>query len=193
LRDLELFGAVMRAGTYRLGPANGHLIVKTGRTGLGRRAGHDLTIEVTQWEATATVDPADPAASSVTVTIDVDSFAVREGAGGVKPLTDGDRAEIKRTLQREILHSDRHPSITFQSTQVTGTPAAFEVEGELTILDQTRTVTVRGAATDGDRLLGGATVVQSQFGIKPYSAFFGALKLADEVEIAFELGVPSPA
>lgn len=193
----------MRAGTYDLGPANGQLIVKTGRTGLGRRAGHDLTIEVTQWEATATVDPADPAASSVTVTVDVGSFAVREGTGGVKPLTDGDRAEIKRTLQREILHPDRHPSITFQSTRVTGTAAEFEIEGELTILDQTRPVTVRGSAhagtgtgadgAAGDRLTGGATVVQSQFGIKPYSAFFGALKLADEVEIAFELGVPSPA
>jgi polyisoprenoid-binding protein YceI len=196
----------MRAGTYSLGPANGQLILKTGRTGLGRRAGHDLTIEITQWEATATVDPADPAASSVTVTVDVDSFAVREGAGGVKPLTDGDRAEIKRTLQREILHTDRHPSITFQSTQVTGTPESFAIEGELTILDQTRPVTVRGSAQDGGaddgggaeggagaRLRGGATVVQSQFGIKPYSAFFGALKLADEVEIGFELGVPSPA
>jgi polyisoprenoid-binding protein YceI len=183
----------MRAGTYGLGPANGQLILKTGRTGLGRRAGHDLTIEVTQWEATATVDPADPAASSVTVTVDVDSFAIREGTGGVKPLTDGDRAEIKRTLQREILHTERHPSITFQSTQVTGTPESFAIEGELTIVDQTRQVTVRGSAGDGDRLRGGATVVQSQFGIKPYSAFFGALKLADEVEIAFELGVPSPA
>lgn len=184
----------MRAGTYTFGPATGRLIVKTGRTGLGRRAGHDLTIEVTQWEATATVDPADPAASSVAVTVDVDSFQVREGTGGVKPLTDGDRAEIKRTLQREILHTDRHPQITFQSTQVTGTPEAFEIEGELTILDQTRPVTVRGSADgEGDRLRGGATIVQSQFGIKPYSAFFGALKLADEVEIAFELGVPSPA
>jgi polyisoprenoid-binding protein YceI len=182
----------MRAGTYNIGPANGRLLIKTGRAGLGRRAGHDLTIEVTQWEATAVVAPAEPGASSVTVTIDVDSFAVREGAGGVKPLTDGDRAEIKKTFQREILHTDRHPSITFQSTQVTGAPESFSIEGELTILDQTRPITVRGSA-GGERVSGGATVVQSQFGIKPYSAFFGALKLADEVEIAFDLGVPSRA
>jgi polyisoprenoid-binding protein YceI len=179
----------MRAGTYSLGPATGQLVIKTGRTGLGRRAGHDLTIEVTQWEATATVDPADPAASSVTVTVDVDSFAVREGTGGVKPLTDGDRAEIKRTLQREILHTDRHPSITFQSTQVTGTLESFAVQGELTIRDQTRPVTVRGEAAGDDRVRGGATVVQSQFGVKPYSAFLGALKLADEVEIAFDVNL----
>jgi polyisoprenoid-binding protein YceI len=182
----------MDAGTYRLGPADGRLLIKTGRTGLGRRAGHDLTIEVAGWEAIATVDPADPGASSVTVTVDVDSLVIREGGGGVKPLSDGDRAEIKRVIQREILQTSRHPAITFQSTQVTGTPESFEIEGELTIRDLTRPVTVHGSVA-GDEVRGGATVIQSRFGIKPYSAFFGALKLADEVEMAFDLRVPSRA
>jgi polyisoprenoid-binding protein YceI len=172
----------MRTGTYDLGPGNGRLLVKTSRTGLGRRAGHDLTIEVTEWAANAVVDPN---GSSVTVTVDVDSFAVREGAGGVKPLTDGDRGEIKETIQQQILETARFPKITFRSTQVAGGPESFTIEGDLTIRDVTRPVTVRGAA-DGDRVRGGATIVQSQFGIKPYSAFFGALKLADEVEIVFD-------
>jgi polyisoprenoid-binding protein YceI len=172
----------MRTGTYDVGPGNGRLLVKTSRTGLGRRAGHDLTIEVTEWAANAVVDPN---GSSVTVTVEVDSFAVREGTGGVKPLTDGDRAEIKETIQQQILETARFPKITFRSTQVAGSAESFTIEGELTIRDVTRPVIVRGAA-DGDRVRGGATVVQSQFGIKPYSAFFGALKLADEVEIAFD-------
>ncbi|HEY7487323.1 MAG TPA: YceI family protein [Streptosporangiaceae bacterium] len=176
----------MRAGTYSLGPPSGALLIKTSRTGLGRRAGHDLTIEVTGWEATVDADPAAPAGSAVSVSIDTDSFAVREGAGGVKPLTDGDRAEIKKTIQRQILHTAQHPTITFQSTRVAGTSESFTIDGDLTIMGVTRPVTVRGTA-EGDRVRGGATVVQSQFGIKPYSAFFGALKLADEVEIAFDL------
>lgn len=176
----------MDAGKYDLGPSNGALQVKTSRTGLGRRAGHDLTIEVTGWEATVEADPAEPAGSAVTLSIDVDSFQVREGTGGVKPLTDGDRAEIKQTIQREILHTAEHPKITFRSTSVAGTNDAFTVDGDLTIVGVTRPVTVRGAV-DGDRVQGSATVVQSEFGIKPYSAFFGALKLADEVEILFDL------
>ncbi|NUL33985.1 YceI family protein, partial [Streptomyces lunaelactis] len=36
-------------GTYRLGPSTARLLIKTGRAGLGRRAGHDLTIEATRW------------------------------------------------------------------------------------------------------------------------------------------------
>ncbi|HEX6471538.1 MAG TPA: YceI family protein [Streptosporangiaceae bacterium] len=162
---------------------------------MGRRAGHDLTIEVTAWEATATVNPADAGSSSVSVTIDVDSLAVREGAGGVKPLTDGDRAEIQRVVRQEILHTERHPTITFRSTRVRGTPEAFVIEGELTIRDVTQPVTVRGAVdgAGGGRVRGSATVTQSRFGIKPYSAFFGALKLADDVEVSFDLTLPAQA
>jgi hypothetical protein len=49
---------------------SGRLLVHTTRTGLGAKAGHDLTIEVTRWRAHATVDPAIPANSSVTVEVD---------------------------------------------------------------------------------------------------------------------------
>ena len=54
-----------------------------------------------------------------------------------------------------------------------------------------RTKPVRiGATLDGDRVRGGVTVTQSRWGIKPYSAFFGALRLADDVEIEFDLTLP---
>jgi hypothetical protein len=42
--------------------------------------------------------------------------------------------------------------------------------------------------TDG-RVVGGATVVQSRWGIRPYSAFFGALKLSDEVKVDFDVAL----
>jgi hypothetical protein len=47
-------------------------------------------------------------------------------------------------------------------------------------------VTVRGAVEEsvgGPRVRATAQVVQSQWGIKPYTAFFGALKLRDAVDI----------
>ncbi len=37
------------------------------------------------------------------------------------------------------------------------------------------------------RYRGTAPIVQSAFGIKPYSGFFGALKLRDEVAAEFEV------
>jgi hypothetical protein len=36
------------AGAYRLGPESGRLLVHTTRTGLGAKAGHDLTGEISK-------------------------------------------------------------------------------------------------------------------------------------------------
>ena len=176
------------AGGYRLGPESGRLLVNTTRTGLGAKAGHDLTIEVTRWHARATVNAANPANSSVTVEVDAESFEVREGTGGVKPLTDADRAEIKKTL-KEVLHTAQHPTITFRSRRVDGSVGSLTLDGELTIRGVARPVMVQGGVTDG-RVVGGATVVQSRWGIRPYSAFFGALKLRDEVRVEFDVALP---
>lgn len=173
----------LREGVYQMGPQSGRLQVLTGRTGLGARAGHDLVIEATSWDCQVTVNPADPAQSSVTVAVDVDSFEVREGKGGVKPLTDSDRSEIKRNIREKVLYTSRFPKITFRSTSVSGSPEALTIEGELTITGVTRPATVQGAVSDDGSVRGRTTVVQTEWGIKPYSAFFGALKLADEVAV----------
>jgi polyisoprenoid-binding protein YceI len=179
------------AGTYELGPPSGRLLVKTSRTGLGAKAGHDLTIEVTRWDGRALVDPADPANSLLAVDVEVDSFEVREGTGGVKPLTDADRADITRTIREKILHTARHPTITFRSRKVLGTAESFAVEGVLTIMGARRPITMHGGVTDAG-VRGTATIVQSQWGIKPYSAFLGALKLKDEVVVEFDVTLRPP-
>jgi polyisoprenoid-binding protein YceI len=179
----------LTGGSHELGPASGRLLLRTGRSGLGRRAGHDLTIEATRWSAHTSVDPGDPANSTVTAEIEVASLEVKEGTGGVLPLTDADRAEIVKNLRGKVLNTAAHPTITFRSTSVEGTPESFTVEGDLTIMGVTRPVTVRGQVS-GDRLTGGATVVQSRWGIKPYSTMFGQLRVADPVEIEFDLAAP---
>jgi polyisoprenoid-binding protein YceI len=185
------------AGSHVLGPESGRLLVCTTRTGLGAKAGHDLTIEVTRWRGEATIDPADPAGSSVNLDADAESFEVREGTGGVKPLTDSDRREIKKNLREKILDTGRHPTIRFRSTRVSGTAESFSIQGDLTIVGVTQPVTVQGSLA-GDRLRGSASVMQTRWGIRPYSALFGALKIGDEVEVRFDIDLtskspPSPA
>lgn len=180
-------------GTYRIGPDSGRLAVHTGRTGLGAKAGHDLTIEAGAWTGTVVVGTGDPAHSSVTLEIETGSLRVVEGTGGVKPLSDADRADIERTMREKILLAHRHPAITFRSTAVAGSPDSFTVDGDLTVMGTVRPVEARGSVTDDGAVRGRATVVQSRWGIKPYSAFFGALKLADEVVIDLEATLtPAP-
>jgi YceI-like domain len=105
-----------------------------------------------------------------------------------QPLTDADRAEIHKTL-KQVLHTAQHPTITFRSRRVDGSAGSFTLDGELTIMGITRPVTVQGAVTDG-RVVGGASVVQSRWGIRPHSAFLGALKLSDEVKVDFDMALP---
>ncbi len=180
----------LNSGKYRIGPETGLLLVKTRRTGLGRKAGHDLTIEVTRWSGDVLADVSDLSQSWVKVAVEVDSFEVREGLGGLKPLTNSDRAEIKETIRTKILPASEYPVITFASTEVTGTPYAFDVTGELTIMGETQPVTVHVTMENG-RLRGNATVTQTTWGITPYSAFLGALRLADEVQVEFDVAEPA--
>ena len=114
-----------RDGTYRVGPQSGRLLVKTSRTGLGVRAGHDLTIEAMGWGGVVTVNTADLAQSAVRVEVDADTLQVREGTGGIKPLTDSDRAEIQRIIREQILRTAQYPTITFRSTLVSGSLESF--------------------------------------------------------------------
>jgi polyisoprenoid-binding protein YceI len=180
--------------TIKLGSEHGRLLIKTGRSGLGRRAGHDLTIEATHWTGTLTLagnatQVADATAdgSSVQITVPVDGLTVREGTGGLKPLTQQDRVKIAEAL-RDVLEADRYPDITFTSTRVDATATGATVEGELTVRDRSEALIVR-LHTKNDRVLGEATVEQTRWGIKPYSAFMGALKLADDVGVEFDLQV----
>ncbi|WP_433428208.1 YceI family protein [Nonomuraea sp. CA-141351] len=176
------------AGNYTFGPESGRLLVNTTRTGLGAKAGHDLTIEVTRWRGDATIDAADPANSSVTVEVDADSLEVREGTGGVKPLTSSDRAEIEKIIREKVLHVQKHPTIRFRSARVDGTAESFRVEGELTMVGATEPVSVQGSLSE-ERVQGSATIAQTRWGIRPYSALLGALKLGDEVEVRFDAGL----
>ena len=173
-------------GTYALGPDDGTLAVRTERTGAAAMAGHNLLLHVTAWQATLAVAN-DPAASSVELTVDSGSLRVIEGTGGVQALGDDDKAEIQKTIDDEVLK--REP-ITFRSTSVATSGDGLRVEGELTLRGATAPIAFDLALADG-RLKGGATVKQTAWKIKPYSALFGALKVVDEVAVELDAALPS--
>ena len=164
-------------GSHKLGPESASLQVKTYREGVAAKVGHDLVIDVTRWEATVDIG-ADPASSRVELSADSRSMEVREGVRGVKPLTDKDRDEIRKTIEAKVLGTQ---PIAFRSTLV----ADDAVDGELTIAGATRPVAFR-LQRDGDRVRATVRVVQSQWGIKPYRGLMGALKVRDDVEIVID-------
>jgi len=157
------------------GPENATLTVRTKRTGAAAKAGHDLLFEVTSWSATLDQD-ADPA---LTLTADSGSLRVLEGSGGIQALGDDDKAGIEQTIEEEVLMGT---PIEFRSTAVEGR----RLEGELELAGQRHPISFELAGDEDGRLTGSATFKQSDWGMKPYSALFGTLKVVDEVEVAFE-------
>ena len=176
-------------GNFRLGPDAGRVVIKTGRAGLAAKAGHDLTIEVTRWSAQAEV-PAEgdggQSAATVSAELDLGSLEVREGTGGAMPLTDRDRREI----QKQIGGILRGGTASFASTRVIPSGA---IEGTVTLNGKTQPARLQLTDAGSGRYRGSATLAQTGFGIKPYTGFFGALKLKDEVVVEFEVDLSKAA
>jgi YceI-like domain len=160
--------------TYTLGPEDGILSVRTARTGAVAKAGHDLLLHVTEWSATLDTD-----APSVSLDADAASLRVREGTGGMMPLGEDDLANIEQTIDDEVLLGR---DIRFRSTSVDADGDTLSVTGDLELFGSTHPVAF-DVSTAGGRVTGSAVLKQTDWGMKPYTALFGALKVADEVRV----------
>ena len=168
---------------YRLGPGSARLTVRTTKAGAASKAGHNLLIEVGSWDATFAPD-----SEQVTVSVDSRSLRVIEGTGGLKGLTDEDRANIAQTIDDEVLCGC---AIEFRSTEVKAAGEQLYVVGDLELAGQRHPVAFTLSRGQDGRLSGSATVKQTDWGMKPYSALFGTLKVGDEVSVAFDGQLPA--
>src|SRR5262249_47507557 len=118
---------------------------------------------------------------------------IREGNGGGKPLTDRDRREIIKNARR-VLSADPHPEAEFTPTPF---PSAGDdrgaVDGAFTPAGGARPLRLQVRQPAPGRYRATGSIVQSSYGIKPYTGFFGALKVRDAVDFEAEVEVPSPA
>jgi polyisoprenoid-binding protein YceI len=178
---------VIQAGTFKLGPRDGTLSVRTARTGAAAKAGHDLLLHVTDWEATIEA-AADPAQTSVGLVADATSLRVQEGTGGMQPLEEKDIASIHESIDADVL---RKQDIAFRSTRVeSADDGRMHVEGDLTLAGTSHPIGFDLVVSDDGRISGRAVVKQTDWDIKPYSILFGALKVADEVDVEIDAGPP---
>jgi hypothetical protein len=171
----------LEPGSYVFGPDSGTLKVHTARVGKASKVGHDLEMEVTNWRATLDVG----ATPSVTVSADPRSFRVIQGTGGVKPLSDEEREAIPQTIDEEVLKG-RPIEFTSRRLKVGDDGDKLEVEGQLLLFGMRRLVDFTLDVGDDGHLAGSARFKQSMWGVEPYTALFGTLKVADEVEVTVD-------
>jgi polyisoprenoid-binding protein YceI len=158
----------------RFDAANASCTVFTFREGLFAAVGHDLRLSVTRFAIDVAADDA------IHARFAADSLRV-EGA-----ISDGDRRTIERQTADDVLAARRHPEIHFRSTRVVRDGDRAHIEGELTLHGATRSLRCE-ARDDGARWIAEVTIDQRDFGIKPFSAMLGALRVRPDVRVRVTL------
>jgi polyisoprenoid-binding protein YceI len=189
---------VQQPGRHEFSTDRGRVSLLTARDGLAAQAGHDLTIDVTVWSGELTIGD-DGAPAGLSVKLDLTSLVVVDGTGGLKPLSDRDRREIAVTA-RKVLGVDRHPEATFTASSFEpGSNGGGFIQGTLTLGGIARPLKLHVSQSGADNYHATASVRQSEFGMKPYSAFLGTLKVSDavgievDVNLAGSAAMPNPA
>lgn len=170
---------------WTLTAAEGELQILTGVGGPAAKMGHRLTIAMASWRADVQWRGKKPV--GVELVVDVDSLQVIKGEGGVTPLT-GPEKGVVRSNALKALDVKKYPQITFSAEDISETEAGYRLAGTVEIHGTSRPQTVDVTVEDlGDIWVMSASVpvLQTQFGVKPYSLFVGSLKVADEVNLRF--------
>jgi polyisoprenoid-binding protein YceI len=176
--------------TTDLSTLTGTYTFDTAHSRVGFVARHAMVTKVrgafNEFEGSAVIDGANPANSSATVTLQVASVDTRNAQ----------RDGHLRT--NDFLDAENYPQITFKSTSIAHVGGDdFEVTGDLTIKDVTKSVTIplefQGAATDpfGNERIGfeGSTsIVRSDYGVTYNAALeTGGVLVSDKITLEFEI------
>ncbi|HEU0173112.1 MAG TPA: YceI family protein [Blastocatellia bacterium] len=180
-----------RARTYTIVPSESSFWVSVGKAGFFSALAHDHEIGVKSFNGRVVVPEAGASGGSLEMEVDAPSLMVLD-----KKPSEEDKKKIFDSMHNEVLQSAKYQKITFKSISVsdvkqTGNDAySFVVNGDLTLRGVTKRIAVPVAATITPQQLRGAgkyTLKQTDFGIKPYSAAGGTVKVKDEVVVNFNI------
>ena len=162
--------------------------VFTFKEGLLSKVAHDLELDVgdleLEWDDARTSLSARFGARSLKVL-----HPMHDGRPNPSALSDRDKHKIEETIQGEVLHTSRWPDIRFRSSaiELTGESAAT-IRGTLELCGKSRELTAH-ARREGGRWITELTLHQPDYGITPYSAMLGTLRIQKDVRV--RLSVPA--
>lgn len=181
-----------QAGTvkYRLAPDQSKFTVQAFAEGLFSAFGHDPIIQIRSFGGEVQFIPGTFANASLKITVDPNSLAVSN------EVKEKDRLEMERTMREEVLETAQFKDIIFASNNIAVNRLAqgrcrARIIGDLTLHGVTqKSLWISAEATvnaDSLRAQGEFSLKQTDFGIKPYSAAGGTIKLKNELKFSFDV------
>jgi hypothetical protein len=160
----------------RYDASQAEVLVFTFKEGVLAAMAHDLKLKVTR----LTIDVEE---GRVRADLDASSLRVvspmKDGAENPSALPKMLYGEIEKNAAGDVLDAKRHPSIGFETTAITET----QVTGRLTLKGQTREITGRRTGPTSAEF----RFDQRDFGIKPFTAMLGTLKVKPELLVKVTL------
>lgn len=157
--------------------------IHVGKAGLFSAAGHEHWVTAPIAEGNLEETPP----GQISFRVEARRLTVEED----KSLSTEQQAEVQRTMQTQVLESEKYPEITFLSTSVQKTGEnTWQVRGDLTLHGQTRPVTA-AVQKQRDAYVGRCQLKQTDFGIHPVRVGGGIVKVKDQLDIEFSI-VPGP-
>jgi len=161
-------------------------LVFTFKEGLLSKIAHDLKVSVTRFSI-------DLSPSSVRAEFDASSLrvvtAMKDGKENPDALSDGDKAKIGDQIAKEVLHADQHPSVVFTSRSVTPrADGGYNIVGELSLHGVTQPLQAE-TQVEANRQVVSLELHQPDYGITPFKAMMGTLKV--KAEVIVRLSVPA--
>ena len=157
--------------------------VFTYKDGLLARLAHDLRLSLGRFEIVREGDEIRGRFWPGSLT--VDGAIGRGGELDTRALSGSDRSKIAGNIAERVLDLARFPEAAFTGKLAAG-EGTHTLEGTLTLVGRAvpLRVSVRAA---GGRLLAEVLLVPSRWGIAPYRALAGAIKLQDRVLVKLDL------
>lgn len=185
------------ATIYQIDPQASELHILVYRGGTFARLGHNHVMSSKSLAGRVWMQPQFAASgfelSFPVADLVVDDPEARRAAGSDFPpdIPAADKEGTRKNLLRaEVLDGERYPRVEVKSAKVGGSLQAPQVTARITIKDASRDVVVPvSAAVNGDRLTanGEFEILQTDFGIKPFSVGLGALEVKDRLLVSFKL------
>lgn len=185
------------AQVYTVDAAASHVYILVYRGGALARLGHNHVVTSRSVEGRAWLHPKFER-SGFELTIPVESLIVddprdREAHGNDFPpgISQKDIEGTKRNMLRaEVLDAEQFPTISLRTARVSGSVESPVVTARITLKGVTKDVPIPvKLAVDAGRLTakGALDILQTDFGIKPFSIALGALEVQDRLHLEFNI------
>lgn len=181
---------------FSIVPRESRVILFLARKGFFSLLAHDHVMVVREISGTIRYDDERIEKSSIQLSIPVkgllvDPLVERQRLQLTGELSKGEIQEIRSImLSPRVLDAERFPTVEITSLAVRGTPGKltldlkWRIRGVERVLSATAEVTVSGNIL---RAKGEIFLLQTQFGILPYSTLLGTIAVEDQIGVKFDL------